>query len=261
MKRRMIVLGGTAAVGAAAAGSFFLPARGQVVAGRGFDWKGSDFISGGTKSAPSSLPAPVFRAQPNCITTGCKTLGPCHLDGVGRRADISEGFPGLPVRVSLRIVDAANCAPIPGAEIELWHTNAGGYYSGKDTPSMCTLDNSEAVASTAFRGSRVTNAEGRADFLTVYPGWYGGRTVHIHMRALVGSQELLVSQLLFDDALSDLIFADHPDYAGRGERKTKNGNDGVFDASEVSQYIFDVEKADGVLQATYTIGVDRSRSC
>lgn len=261
MKRRTIILGGTAAVGAAAAGSFFLPARGQVVAGRTFDWKGADFLSGGTKSVPAGLPAPVFRAQPNCVATVCKTLGPCHLDAIADRIDVSEGFPGLPTRMSLRIVEAASCTPVPDARVEIWHTNAGGFYSGEATARMCTRGDAEAIASKAFRGVQPTDADGQAHFLTVYPGWYPGRTVHIHMRVTVGDQDLLVSQLLFDDALSDLIYADHPDYAGRSARDTMNGNDGVFRASEVGDYVFDVEKTAGVLLATYTIGVDRSGAC
>lgn len=261
MKRRTIVLGGTAVIGAAATGSYFLPARGQVVAGRAFDWKGSDFLSGGTKAIAAELPEPVFRAQPNCVTTLCKTLGPCHLDGIGDRIDISEGFPGLPARMSLRIVDAASCAPIPGARIEIWHTNAGGYYTGEGTARMCTHGDAEATASKAFRGVQATDADGQAGFLTVYPGWYPGRTVHIHLRVTVDGHDQLVSQLLFDDTLSDLIFADHPDYAGRGERDTLNGNDGVFRASEVPAHVFDVEKTEGVLLASFTIGVDRSGSC
>jgi protocatechuate 3,4-dioxygenase beta subunit len=260
MKRRHIVLGGAAALGAPGAFAFF-PTRVKAVAGRSFDWKGADFLAGGTKAVPASLPSPVFRATPNCVAMPCKTLGPCHMAGIDDRADISDGFPGLPARVSLRLVDAGTCAPIAGARVEIWHTNAGGFYTGEETARMCTRGDAEATAARAFRGVRETDADGQVHFLTVYPGWYPGRTVHIHLKATVDGQDLLVSQLLFDDALSDLIYADHPDYAGRGERDTQNGNDGIFAASEVSQFVFDVEKSEGVLLATYTIGVDRSGSC
>lgn len=261
MQRRTLVIGGALTAGAAIGGIGLAPARGQAIAARSFDWKGADFLSGGTSGVPNDLPEPVFRAEPNCVTTGCKTLGPCHMDGPAERYDISEGFAGLPTRLSLKIVDAADCRPIKNAIVDIWHTNAGGFYTGEDTVRMCTLDNPEATASTAFRGWQRTDGEGRVDFLTVYPGWYRGRTVHIHLRVIVGEEELLVSQLLFDDTLSDIVFASHPDYAGRPERGTTNANDGVFRPSEVEAYIFDVEKIGGVLQASFTIGVDRFSAC
>ena len=102
IKRRTIIVGGAAA---ATAFSLF-PARSQVVTGRSFDWNGADFLSGGTSNVPDALPEPVFRSAPNCVTTGCKTLGPCYMQDPQERYDISEGFPGLPVRIALRVVDA-----------------------------------------------------------------------------------------------------------------------------------------------------------
>ena len=257
INRRTIIVGGAAA---ATVFSLF-PARSQVMTGRSFDWKGSEFLSGGTANVPGSLPEPVFRSAPNCVTTGCKTLGPCYMEDPEERYDISEGFTGLPVRIAMRVVDAAGCEPIEGANVDIWHANARGIYSGEDTAAMCTMDDAEATASEAFRGYGVTDSDGRVEFLTVYPGWYRGRTVHIHMRILVDGEELLVSQLLFDDALSDLVYADHPDYAGRGERDTDNAADNIFASDEYGDYVFDVERADGVLLASYTIGVDRQGKC
>lgn len=256
IKRRAVILGGGAALAVAAAGGFFLrPRKGLAVSSRGFDWKATDFLSGGTGSVPATLPDPVFRAEPNCIATCAKTLGPCHVSDVPLRTDISEGQIGLPVRLSLRIVTAGDCAPVEGAEVEIWHANAKGVYSGR-AAGMCSPGDEAAKASLAFRGRQISDAGGRVDFVTVYPGWYDGRTVHVHMRILVEGRELLVSQLLFDDALSDLVYDAHPDYAGRSERRTKNGNDGLFSSGEVGGYLFDVEMLEpGVLQAAYTIGV------
>lgn len=94
------------------------------------------------------------------------------------------------------------------------------------------------------------------NFLTVYPGWYSGRAVHVHLRIVVEGKELLITQLLFDDTLSDIVYQGHPDYAARAQRDTMNGGDSVFSAAEASGFIFDVERLDiGILQASYTIGV------
>ncbi|MDO9415579.1 dioxygenase family protein [Pararhizobium sp.] len=256
MKRRTIVLGGGAAVASlAAAGCLLQPRQGRAVGTRSFDWKGGDFLAGGTKSVPKNLPDPVFRTEPNCIATCSQTLGPCHVNDVAMRSDVSEGLTGLPVRLSLRIVTAGDCRPVEGADVELWHTDVRGVYSGR-AADMCNPDDGAAKHSSAFRGRQMSDADGRVDFLTVYPGWYDGRTVHIHFRMLVEGRELLITQLLFDDTLSDLVFAGHPDYAVRPARDTTNSNDGVFEGDEIAPYVFDVEKLDsGVLQATHTIGV------
>jgi protocatechuate 3,4-dioxygenase beta subunit len=260
MKRRRIILGGAALLGVAGAAWYASGRRGsaQPVSTRSFDWKATDFRAGGTAGVPVELPPPIFRARPQCVATLAKTLGPCHTNDVPVRSDVSEGVVGLPLRLSLRIVEAETCKPIEGADVEIWHVNVQGAYSGQ-AARMCNDGAAAAQAAHFLRGRQVTDGDGVVSFLSVYPGWYSGRTVHVHMRILVGARELLVSQLLFDDALSDIIFADHPDYRGRPGRDTTNGDDGVFTAGEAASYIVDVEKLDGgVLQASYTIGIRNS---
>jgi protocatechuate 3,4-dioxygenase beta subunit len=77
----------------------------------------------------------------------------------------------------------------------------------------------------------VTDAQGRAHFVTIYPGWYEGRTVHIHFKVRSPSAEQrgfeLTSQLYFDDSFSDHVFA-RPPYAGRGARSMRNMADGIY---------------------------------
>jgi protocatechuate 3,4-dioxygenase beta subunit len=120
---------------------------------------------------------------------------------------------------------------------------------------MCTAGDAEAISGLAFRGRQFTDADGQATFLTAYPGWYKGRTPHVHCRILVGGKELLVSQIYFDDTLSDIIYDQHPDYVGRSPRDTRNDEDGIIPA-DAADHIFDFEKlGDGVLSATITIGL------
>jgi protocatechuate 3,4-dioxygenase beta subunit len=77
----------------------------------------------------------------------------------------------------------------------------------------------------------VTDANGIVEFLTIYPGWYPGRTVHIHfkIRTPSASQQSyeFTSQLYFDDSLTDQIHA-QPPYAAKGQRSVKNDRDGIF---------------------------------
>jgi protocatechuate 3,4-dioxygenase beta subunit len=215
----------------------------------------SDLISGGTADVPDALPAPVLRAEPQCTVTLNKMLGPCHTNDVPIRDDVTEGVTGLPMRVSLRVVEAAGCKPIENADVEIRHADVRGVYSGR-AAGICNPDDEAARNAGFLRGRQITDADGVANFLTVYPGWYGRRAPHFHLRVLIDSHELLISQLLFDDALNDMIYGQHADYADRPLRETTNGRDFVFSRSEVERLTIDVETLDiSILQASYTLGL------
>jgi protocatechuate 3,4-dioxygenase beta subunit len=257
IKRRTIVLGGIALLAGSAATWLMRPSpgAGEPISLRRYDWNAADFRIGGTGGVPADLPPPLFRAKPQCVTTRAKILGPCHTNDVAIRSDVTDGVRGLPTRVSLRIVDAADCHPVDGADVEIWHADVRGVYSGR-AANMCNPRDETIRGATFLRGRQITNSDGCVDFLTVYPGWYPGRAVHIHLRILIGGRELLITQLLFDDTLNDLIYQNHPDYAERPLRETMNGGDAVFSPTDAAQFMFDVEKLEsGVLQASYTIGV------
>ncbi|NKK59103.1 protocatechuate 3,4-dioxygenase [Rhizobium leguminosarum bv. viciae] len=256
MKRRTVVLQGAAMLASTiVALPFARKGMTQSIPGRLHDRPLSDLISGGTAGVPDTLPAPVFRAKPQCAVTLNKMLGPCHTNDVPIRDDVTEGVTGLPMRVSLRVVEAAGCKPIENADVEIWHADVRGVYSGR-TAGMCNPDDEAARNAGFLRGRQITDADGVANFLTVYPGWYGGRAPHIHLRVLIDSHELLISQLLFDDALNDMIYGQHADYANRPPRGTTNDRDFVFSRSEVERFTFDVQTLDiGILQASYTIGL------
>ncbi len=256
MKRRTVIRAG-ALLAAAASTSLPLSRQANAASPPKGRYNGSiaQLRAGGTAGLPAQLPAPTFRDAPQCVVTPAKMLGPCHTNNVPIRQDVTEGVTGLPMRVSLRIVDAGSCASIPNADIEIWHADVRGVYSGR-AANMCNPGDTAAKNAGFLRGRQLSDANGAASFITVYPGWYDGRTPHIHLRILVGQHELLITQLLFDDALNDLVYQGHPDYAKRPPRGTKNRGDMVFSASEVERFTFDVDKLDGgLLQASYTVGV------
>ena len=97
---------------------------------------------------------------------------------------------------------------------------------------MCTLNDAHARAARWFRGKQTSGPDGRVDFDTCFPGWYHGRTVHIHFTVRVNATELVTSQLFFDDTLVDAILASQPGYKERGTRDTTNQNDSVISASK-----------------------------
>ena len=115
------------------------------------------------------------------------TEGPCNTATDLAREDISEGWTGLPVRLALKIVDS-NCNPLAGAVVKIWHTNIAGTYSGQ-TPNnaFCLKDQSYATMD-FMRGVQTTSSAGVVYFDTCYPGWYPGRTTHIHFKVLLDAR-------------------------------------------------------------------------
>ena len=195
--------------------------------GAGGSGAGGEWASGGTGAMAGDYPdpfdAPLGTA---CAITCAATLGPCYAETVERQ-DISEGYPGLPVRLALLVVDAS-CAPVEGAPVAVWHTSNQGRYSGDDAQPMCTGNDADAMAHRFFRGVQSTGADGRVDFDTCFPGWYPGRTVHIHFTVRVGGQEYVTSQLCFAQDLIAGVFSSHPDYAGFGQPDTSNASDSLY---------------------------------
>ena len=155
---------------------------------------------------------------PGCILAPEQTEGPFYIDDHLVRRNISEGKPGVPLEMRLAVVDAKTCAPIPGAFVELWHADAGGNYSGFGPG---------AGDGTFLRGGVRTTDAGLATIETIYPGWYQGRTVHIHVKVHVHGNVVHTGQLYFDDALTDAVFKRKP-YSRRGPRDTRNPQDAIY---------------------------------
>jgi protocatechuate 3,4-dioxygenase beta subunit len=156
--------------------------------------------------------------------TPVQTEGPFFVDTGLMRGDIRDGKPGVVLELGLRVVEAASCAPISGALVEVWHADANGAYSAFD---IAQGNSQNHAGETFLRGFQRTNEDGNVEFLTVYPGWYPGRTPHIHLMVLVeGRTELLTTQLYFPEDVTDAVYAVAP-YAARGPRSTTNATDGV----------------------------------
>ena len=171
------------------------------------------------KDQPAARAPGRLIAGDSCPVTPEQTEGPFYFDPRLVRQDIKEGRPGVPLRLRLQIVAAADCAPAARARVDIWHCDAAGTYSGYDR---------ERSGGQAFlRGTQFADASGVASFETLYPGWYEGRAPHVHVKAWLGDGRELTSQLYFPDALSDQIYAQGI-YAGRGERRMRNEEDGIF---------------------------------
>jgi protocatechuate 3,4-dioxygenase beta subunit len=174
-----------------------------------------------------------------CVLTCASTLGPCYYGATQIRRDITEGVVGLPTMLSFLVVDADTCQPVENAAIDIWHTNAGGVYSAPIN-AMCNPGDAAARTKTFTRGVQLTDAAGWAHFNSVYPGWYSGRTPHIHATIRRGTTAIVTTQFFFDDALSDWVYHNHPIYTSRPNRDTTNLTDNVIggSAARATPFIF-----------------------
>jgi protocatechuate 3,4-dioxygenase beta subunit len=163
-------------------------------------------------------PSAVASGEVTCVLAPEQTEGPYYISGEKLRRNIREGRPGTALRLRLRVVDASTCKPIKGAAVDVWHADAAGDYSGFGSGS----DNR-----TFMRGVQRTDANGYVTFLTVYPGWYQGRTVHIHVKVHVGRNVVHTGQLYFSDAVTDAVYSKAP-YTSRPNRTMRNASDSIY---------------------------------
>jgi protocatechuate 3,4-dioxygenase beta subunit len=172
---------------------------------------------------PSAHAAP---APPACVVRPAQTEGPFFVDQALERSDIRDGAEGAPLRLAFNVsrISGATCAALAGARVDVWHCDAAGRYSG-------VAGRTSTAGQRFLRGSQLSDADGAARFVTVYPGWYRGRAVHIHFKIRAtdggGQHREFTSQLYFDDALSRRVFAAAP-YASRGQQWMRNADDFIY---------------------------------
>jgi hypothetical protein len=128
--------------------------------------------------------------------------------------------------VNLTVVDINdNCAPVTNAAVVIWHCDASGNYS----------EYGNSVGKSFLRGVQMTDANGLATFKTIYPGWYSGRTTHIHFQVFLSSHLAATSQMAFPEEINSQVYDVAP-YATRGQKDTSNNQDGIFSDTTNTQY-------------------------
>lgn len=221
-----------------------------------------------------------------CVLTPELTEGPYYLPLDLVREDITEGRPGLPLRLQVAVADlSAGCAPLADAAVDLWHCDAQGFYSGvAGNPGGGASEEAGAGAEsgTFLRGIQLTDADGMAEFTTIYPGWYSGRTVHIHMKVHIGGSAGVLDmptpaaemtfegghvshtgQIFFEDAINDEVFETAEAYGGRDNtQRLRNDQDTILgDHAEEPGFMVALSRLEkdamtGGFLGTITIGVD-----
>jgi protocatechuate 3,4-dioxygenase beta subunit len=217
---------------------------------------GSTGTGGGV--ATTTVAEATSTSLPSCIVLPELTEGPYFLDEKLERTDIradsetGNAVDGTPFVLSLNVVSVsgASCAPLEGAMVDIWHCDAKGAYSGFN-------DNAEGfntVGEDWLRGFQNTDASGRVEFTTIYPGWYQGRATHIHFKVRKDNMEF-TSQFFFGEALSDEVHASETPYNEKGASgRLQNAGDNIYQESD-GMLMLDVQRTDDGYDATFTIGL------
>lgn len=205
------------------------PNRGVVESG----WRGKQTCD--NASVPVSDIATRLSAPGDFTGGGCQMIedsheGPYFTCAPAPGKDISYGESGQALSVAMRLVDG-NCQPIPGGVVDIWACNATGHYSGyrfspDESPPMLRailFGHIEPDRDARFcRGALRTDADGIAEFDTIYPGFYYGQPIHVHFKAHVDGKSLLTSQANFSEAWNERVMATAPYNAARPiSRNTK----------------------------------------
>jgi protocatechuate 3,4-dioxygenase beta subunit len=215
------------------------------------------YVAAGSAQAADTSPTSSITPTANvCRMTPRMVEGPFYFDPELVREDITEGRPGVPLKLLFQIVDGATCRPIEGARVDAWHCDAVGQYSGYDGQS-----DSRDISTKGekfLRGTQTSNASGEVTFKTIYPGWYRGRTTHIHFKVLLDDKSMLTGQMYFPDALSEYIFTNIAPYNNRtATRDTLNSTDWIAGADGDHITFASLREDAESYVATLVIGVDK----
>ncbi|KOV98495.1 protocatechuate dioxygenase [Streptomyces sp. NRRL B-1140] len=210
--------------------------------------------------------APVAAAAV-CTLTKELTEGPYYLDGQYVRSDIREDKTGIPLKLTLTVVDDDTCVPLKNALVELWHCDALGEYSG----FVGNNGHDEPDNGTFLRGGVLTDASGVAAITTVYPGWYRGRCVHIHVKvhtnvtltpdgSFTGGRELHTGQLFFAETITTKVAA-LATYKVNTVPRTTLARDSIYDDGGAASGLLTLTPLGSTTSAGYagtlTLGVEQ----
>lgn len=202
--------------------------------------------AGAARATGKSGPAGVASGQVKCVLTPEMTEGPYYISDEKLRRDITDGKKGTRLDLALSVVDASTCRSIKGATVDIWHCDASGVYSGFGAG---------ASNRTFLRGLQKTDSRGVAHFKTIYPGWYPGRAVHIHVKVHVGGNVVHTGQLFFSDTVTDAAYKKAP-YNKRPNRSPRNPGDAIF-VNGGKRSLLKLKKTKTGYRGTITMGITR----
>jgi protocatechuate 3,4-dioxygenase beta subunit len=222
---------------------------------------GSAAAQATTEADRSTAAEPPIQSAAACVLTPEQTEGPYYLDLETVRKDITEGKPGVPLTLRVSVVDATTCSPLPNTAVDIWHCDALGIYSGY-------VDGGSTPDTTFLRGVQLTDSTGVATFTTVYPGWYVGRAIHIHVKTHAGGtvsdgkyhggHVSHTGQLYFPETYNSKVAAVAP-YRTNTTTRTLNARDGIYQRGGSSTLLTLTQAGSDVskgVTGTVVLGID-----
>jgi len=190
---------------------------------------------GGTKTSTATTTTATATSNTSCTVTPEGEEGPYFVDDSATgfaRSDIRSNLDGtntqsgIPLTLSIYAYDSENsCAAMANVQIDIWHCNGSGIYSAEDVE--------DTTGETWLRGYQITDANGLASFKTIVPGWYAGRTTHIHLRLRSTYDSTTTggtntTQLFLLQDVIDTINTTISPYSAEGTNPTTNASDHVY---------------------------------
>lgn len=163
----------------------------------------------------------------NCTLIPTETAGPFPLDLTANtaffRQDVRETKTGVQLNLRLKIIGAGNCLPMQNLRVNIWHCDKDGLYSG-----YSQNNNQGQAGLTYLRGYQFTDVNGEVEFITIFPGWYGGRICHIHFQVFVSSSYAAISQLTFPIETKQALYAANAGLYTKGADPMALTSDNIF---------------------------------
>ncbi|GGL08171.1 intradiol ring-cleavage dioxygenase [Mangrovihabitans endophyticus] len=253
-------------------------------------------VVGGRAAFAQTAGAPVSAAEAAgaCALSSESIEGPYYLDYMLMRSNVVEDRTGIPLRLRLRVIDASTCRPLCNAGVEIWHCDALGVYSGytatgsggggmpppsgdpstppSGPPPGGGNPGGHATPTddlTYLRGIQITDRAGFVTFASVVPGWYVGRTVHIHTKVhtdgtvtpdgYTGGHTCHTGQFYFDERLITKVAEADP-YRENTTQRTELDEDMLYDGSGSTGGLlslrYDPRHVTRGVTATITMSVD-----
>lgn len=257
----------------------------------------------GVAGSLALTPISAFSATPECSLMAEQEEGPYYVDDQTLRREITEGKPGVPLQLAVMLVDAKTCKPLRNAAVDIWHCDATGVYSGFTAmspdggpdgpgggrgpggpggprggfgpggpggPPPGGGRGARQIDATRFlRGVQLSDESGRVEFQTLYPGWYSGRAIHIHMKAHIGGTAAQkyagghvahTGQLFFPEDLTERIARLDPYSKRLAIHRTTQTEDQIFAEEHGADCMLTMERLgktdrDG-FRATATLAID-----
>lgn len=177
--------------------------------------------------------APGVAEAASCVLTPSMTEGPYFVDELLKRSDVRAGQAGVPLELTINVFNADDsCDAYSGAIVDIWQCSAQGSYS-----DISTAGNGNTSGETWLRGLQETDANGQVRFTTIYPGWYQGRTIHIHLKVRTFDGDSTTynfnTQLFFSESITAQVLGNVSAYSRSQTRGTTNSNDGIFDSDMI----------------------------